>query len=81
MSIVWEDDHASNYDLIWLMERNFSAENRKRYLKQVYRPEFRLWTKENFEQIFQSFDFNDVMNTNEGKLERAIVLRLILSTS
>lgn len=54
----------SNYDVEWLLERSFSAENRTRYLENHYRPQPKLWSKNQFEmKIFQA---KEVFENDEG---------------
>uniref|UniRef100_A0A1B0CGH6 Putative gamma-butyrobetaine2-oxoglutarate dioxygenase n=1 Tax=Lutzomyia longipalpis TaxID=7200 RepID=A0A1B0CGH6_LUTLO len=64
--IKWEDNHESVFDLKWLEERDFSPKNQEQHLTRNYRPVRKPWSKENFFSIFHSFDYNDVVSTNEG---------------
>lgn len=62
--MVWQDDHESQFDIEWLLERNFSAENRKRYLDDHYRSKPQLWSKSQFD--LKTFQAHDVFETDEG---------------
>lgn len=64
LEVTWLDDHVSNYDVEWLLERSFSAENRTRYLENHYRPQPKLWSKNQFEmKVFQA---KEVFEYDEG---------------
>ncbi|XP_030380776.1 gamma-butyrobetaine dioxygenase [Scaptodrosophila lebanonensis] len=63
--VHWQDAHKSSYDLQWLRERDFGAETRSRYLKEVYKPPAQLWGKLQFEQVTREFLYEDVMANDE----------------
>ncbi|CRK97926.1 CLUMA_CG011299, isoform A [Clunio marinus] len=66
LKVIWNDNeqHTSEYDYEWLKARNFSIENREHYLKTFYRPDKKLWTKNNFKSILQNFDFMKIIETD-----------------
>lgn len=70
--MVWEDDHVSKFNLEWLRERSFATEHQKKYLDNHYRPQPKLWSKEQFEM--KQFDANDLFENNEGTLMRLSVI-------
>lgn len=66
LKITWNDDHTSDFDLGWLKARSFNSEDREKYLRQIYRPPPRLWSKSEFNDCIESFDFDDIFRTKEG---------------
>lgn len=66
LEIVWNDDHVSTYSLKWLEDRSFAESDRQHYLNTVYRPEPKLWSKSDFNQIIENFQYDDVVNTSTG---------------
>ncbi|GAB0088837.1 hypothetical protein DMENIID0001_033010 [Sergentomyia squamirostris] len=66
MFIKWHDDHESVFELNWLQKRDFSPKSQENHLLENYRPVRKAWTKNDFSSIFHSFEFNDVINTDEG---------------
>ncbi|XP_055594981.1 gamma-butyrobetaine dioxygenase-like isoform X1 [Uranotaenia lowii] len=66
VQFTWSDDHKSEFDAQWLLERNFSEHHRKKYLNDWYRPRPKLWAKGDFPQVLKNFDFNDVLNEDEA---------------
>ncbi|KAH8245818.1 hypothetical protein KR038_000061 [Drosophila bunnanda] len=62
--IDWSDGHASQYPYDWLRERDFSAANRERYLRESYRPEQQLWSGQDFEAIRRTFYFQDLVTSD-----------------
>lgn len=70
--MTWLDNHMSKFDIDWLIERSFTAENKKRYLEEHYQPELALWSKKQFEmKIFQA---SDVFESDEGILTHLLTL-------
>lgn len=67
LHVTWNDNenHTSTFDYDWLKARNFSLENREDYLKNLYRPEKKLWSKNDFADILQSFDFTKIMENDQ----------------
>lgn len=63
LKVTWSDndDHTSVFDYEWLKVRSFSRENREQYLKTFYRPEKRLWSKNDFTDSLEYFDFTKVI--------------------
>jgi gamma-butyrobetaine dioxygenase len=55
------------FDYDWLEARNFSEENREKYLKTFYRPEKNLWSKSDFPLRY--FDFKKIMETDDELYE------------
>lgn len=68
--IDWSDKHHSVYDLKWLKERAFNEKYQQYYLKNFYRPKTQHWPGSDFKRVVQLFKFNDIMNDNNGKLNR-----------
>lgn len=63
----WNDGHKSIFHEKWLLERNFSEENRKKYLSEDYRPlKTPFWGKHDFDLILKRFNYNEVINSDEG---------------
>lgn len=48
-----------------MIDRNFTIENRDRYLDEVYRPRKHYWTKSEFKDILKHFDYNDVLDSDQ----------------
>lgn len=69
LKIVWSDGHKSSFDLLWLAERNFSTENISNFLENSYQPKKLVWGREEFEVIFQSFDYNKVLSEDSELLQ------------
>lgn len=63
LKITWSDndEHKSVFELDWLRTRNFSADNRDSYLKTLYRPAKRLWSKSDFADVLRFFDFAKII--------------------
>jgi len=66
--IEWIDKHISTFHLNWLKDRDFSVENRKRYLNEQYRPKPKLWGKKDFENVYKTFKFDEVLNDDNALL-------------
>ncbi|KXJ77743.1 hypothetical protein RP20_CCG006748 [Aedes albopictus] len=66
VQILWSDGHASEFTSEWLVERNFSEENSKEYLEELYRPPPQLWRKQEFGDIMKNFEFKDVINSDDA---------------
>uniref|UniRef100_A0A336MZN0 CSON007050 protein n=1 Tax=Culicoides sonorensis TaxID=179676 RepID=A0A336MZN0_CULSO len=67
INIEWDDDHKSEFDENWLIERNFSEENRVNYLNNSYRPlKAPLWGKTDFDRILKTFAYEKVIGTDQG---------------
>lgn len=66
LKIVWDDNeqHTSVYNYEWLRARNFSKENRDHYLKTLYKPEKKLWSKVGFADALKSFDFAKIIESD-----------------
>lgn len=62
--LTWYDNHISKFDIDWLVERSFTAENRKRYLEEHYQPPVALWSKKQFQM--RTFQAADVFGSDEG---------------
>lgn len=62
MIIVWDDGHKSQYDYNWLKRREFTENNQKNYLENVYRPSRKLWSKNDYFKILNVYQYNDVIN-------------------
>ncbi|XP_055550549.1 gamma-butyrobetaine dioxygenase-like [Wyeomyia smithii] len=69
LAITWNDGHRSEFTSEWLMERNFTEENCQQYSEDWYRPRPRLWSKQQFEQVLNHFQYEDVINCNATLLE------------
>lgn len=63
--INWEDDHKSVYDSEWLKSRSFAQERQKEYLKDIYKPPYKYWDKEDFKNICHKYDYNEVITRYE----------------
>lgn len=48
-----------------MIERNFTLENRGRYLDEVYRPKKIFWTKTEFNNILKYFEYKDVLESDQ----------------
>ncbi|XP_058453205.1 gamma-butyrobetaine dioxygenase-like [Malaya genurostris] len=66
LEVVWNDDHRSVFGSEWLVERNFTAENSEHYLNKWYRPKPKLWSRKEFGDILTTFEFDDVINSDEA---------------
>lgn len=64
MEVTWNDndEHKSVFDYKWLKARNFSRENREQYLKRLYRPTRRLWSRKDFADVLKHFDFTKIID-------------------
>lgn len=61
----------SHFDFDWLKKRNFTAENREKYLRTEYRLPPKLWSKNDFQSIYKTYKFEDVIH-NDGALREWI---------
>lgn len=69
LEVTWSDkDHQSEYSFQWLKERNFTQNNREKYLKKFYRPAKNLFGKKDFDKIVKSFDFQKIIDNDDGEL-------------
>ncbi|KDR15510.1 gamma-butyrobetaine dioxygenase-like [Zootermopsis nevadensis] len=69
LKLVWSDDHESDYDFNWLLERSFAENVRKDWLKQHY-PMMRIsWDTANFNKILNKYNFHDVLNSETTLLD------------
>lgn len=66
ITFTWEDNHVSQFDEQWLLDRNFTQENRDRYLHDVYRPKKTYWTKDEFKDTLKTFEFKDILETDQA---------------
>ncbi|KAL7737426.1 hypothetical protein ACLKA6_013027 [Drosophila palustris] len=69
LQIVWSDGHHSDYTYSWLKERDFSLENRARYLRDFYRPEPKHWCGQQFEGIQREFQYQELLSSDEALLQ------------
>lgn len=69
LHITWSDEHESEYSLAWLQQRDFSATNRARYLRDFYRPEQLHWAGAQYEQIRREFQFEELLQSDELLLQ------------
>lgn len=67
LKIEWTDDHLSDFDIDWLQKRSFGSGDREKYLSEVYRLQPRLWSKTEFHDIIESFQYDDIINSKEGR--------------
>lgn len=70
LKVKWSDQHESTHRLEWLLKRRFDSDAREKYLQHNYRPKRRLWTKQQFESTLKTFEFNDLIETDDGELKR-----------
>ncbi|XP_033153306.1 gamma-butyrobetaine dioxygenase [Drosophila mauritiana] len=66
LCIEWSDGHVSQYPFSWLRERDFSSANRQRYLRDFYRPDQKLWSGLDFEQIRQVFYYQELIDCDSA---------------
>ncbi|XP_017479380.1 PREDICTED: gamma-butyrobetaine dioxygenase-like [Rhagoletis zephyria] len=66
VTIQWSDKHVSTYDLHWLSEREFRDERKQTYLDEFYRPKPKHWAGKQFREITETFNFDDVMQTDDA---------------
>lgn len=79
LNVIWSDkDHQSEYSFQWLKERNFTQHNREKYLKTFYRPAKNLFGKKDFDKIVQSFDFQKIIDTDDGELLAQESIRFLI---
>lgn len=69
LQIDWTDGHHSDFTYSWLKERDFSLENRARYLRDIYRPEPKLWSGQQFHSIQREFQYQELLNSDEALLQ------------
>lgn len=65
--MTWNDSslHTSVFDYEWLQARNFADDNRENYLQKFYRPEKRLWSKDDYKDVLQYFDFKKIIESDQ----------------
>lgn len=66
LKISWADKHESVHGLRWLIDRQFTQESQTNHLNRVYKPPKRLWNKSSFESILTTFNYSDLINTDNG---------------
>lgn len=66
LKIIWDDNeqHTSLYDYEWLRARDFSRKSRERFLKTIYKPEKKLWSKIGFKDALRFFDFKKIIESD-----------------
>lgn len=69
LEVNWSDGHKSVYEFSWLERRNFSKENVESYIDNVYQPKKLVWGKSEFEEIFQTFDYEKVLTDDSTLLK------------
>ncbi|XP_004535996.1 gamma-butyrobetaine dioxygenase [Ceratitis capitata] len=69
VNISWSDNHHSSFSLNWLRERNFSQKTSEQFLNEWYRPQSKLWGKDDFAKILKKFDYWEVMRSDATFLE------------
>ncbi|XP_054730640.1 gamma-butyrobetaine dioxygenase [Anastrepha obliqua] len=69
VAIDWFDDHKSVFKLDWLRDRDFAPTNRERYIEEVYKPSYQLWSKPDFPKVWRTFEFKDVMEKDGSFLQ------------
>lgn len=69
VTIKWNDNHISAFNLEWLYERNFTSENREHFLSDTYKPKRITWNKDDFKPLFKRFDFASIMAEDGGLKE------------
>lgn len=68
--MMWADGHRSSFEDQWLLVRNFAKNNQDEYLSSHYRPpKFPVWGKDDFNQIIKRFEYEEIINTDEGLFE------------
>lgn len=67
LRVAWESGHVSNFPLTWLKTRNFSKAVQEQYLVEHYRLPKKIFSKNAFKEIFKTFDFHKILDTDEGK--------------
>ncbi|XP_004520447.1 gamma-butyrobetaine dioxygenase [Ceratitis capitata] len=65
VTIEWLDNHKSEFQLQWLRERDFAPSSRNRYIEEIYKPGYQLWSKSDFSKVLRTFEFQDVMGSDE----------------
>lgn len=68
LQVIWNDNHQSTYALEWLQRRDFAEDVRAEYLVKSYRPEKKIWSKNQFNEIFKTFDFHKILESDEGEM-------------
>ncbi|VVC38057.1 Domain of unknown function DUF971,TauD/TfdA-like domain [Cinara cedri] len=66
--VKWDDGHESTYDLQWLLERRFN-EGRQREGYQLLQLQQVKWTAKSFATMFRSFEYEDVINSDDILLQ------------
>ena len=66
LQVIWNDNHQSVYALEWLQVRDFAANVQAEYLVKSYRPEKLIWSKNQFNEIFKTFDFHKILESDKG---------------
>lgn len=66
LRVAWGSGHVSNFSLKWLKTRSFSDNVQKKYLVGSYRLPKKAWSKNEFKGIFKTFDFQKILDTDEG---------------
>lgn len=69
LKICWKDDHLSMFELSWLYQINFSPSNIAAYVDNFYQPKKLLWSKNNFTDVFKSFDYHLVLSDDVALLK------------
>ncbi|KAK9695648.1 Taurine catabolism dioxygenase TauD, TfdA family [Popillia japonica] len=66
IEINWNDNHKSVYSWDWLEKRSFSEAGQEKFLKDVYMPTKKLWSKNEFFDILRSYEYKDIINEDEA---------------
>ena len=78
LKVVWYDNHESTYNLNWLKERDFAEDVRNKYLVKSYRPEKLIWSKNQFNEIFKTFDFQKILNSDLGEFLCLLIKKSVI---
>ena len=67
--VDWQDAHKSKYDLKWLKQRDFSPQQRKKYIDEVYKPKEIMWSKQDYKDALKIYDFQKIIANDLGKVK------------
>nr|XP_022904847.1 gamma-butyrobetaine dioxygenase-like [Onthophagus taurus] len=65
VEINWSDNHKSIYSFDWLKSRSFSKEDQEFYLKNLYIPQKKLWSNQQFLDVMKVYEYEDIMTKDE----------------
>lgn len=67
LNVNWSDNHKSIHHIDWLTDRTFTKQKQEQYLRDFYRPPYKLWDKSMYKDVAKYYEYNDIINDDRGE--------------